>query len=301
MVAPRTIAARLLDNGTLLARTEFDEVTLSYNSIEKTGHVYSEEFDERTLSLNTPSGGSLLLNGTTDRIYIQGSSDFMFGTDPYTIEGWFKTTSTSPQHLWDFSTGDSVGINGSTIYLYNGSNIQNSGSGVIPQNVWFHVALVRYSQSLSKVFVNGREGLLTDTTVSYNSVASRPLAIGGEVLTNANENFSGYITQFRIVKGLAVYTSRFSTPINPLSARQPSTVGTIAITGNETVLLLSVADNANKSADSGNGSPGKTITGGTYDGSTPSTQNHNGKMKQRSTGELQVANEFDEYNTAALQ
>ena len=99
MVAPRTIAARLLDNGTLLARTEFDEITYAYNKIEKTGHVYSEEFNERALSLGTPSGGSLLLNGTTDRIYIQGSVDFMFGTNPYTIEGWFKTSSTSVQHL----------------------------------------------------------------------------------------------------------------------------------------------------------------------------------------------------------
>ena len=294
-----TIAARLLDDGTLLARTEFDEITHVYNKIEKTGHVYAEEFDERTLSLNTPSGGSLLLNGTTDRIYIQGSVDFQFGTAAYTVEGWFKTTSTADQHLWDFGAGDSVLISGSDILLYNGSNTQHSGVGVIPQNVWFHVALVRYSSTLSKVYVNGKM-VISDTTVSYNSVASRPLAIGGEVLTNAGDNFNGYITQFRIVKGLAVYTATFSTPINPLSARQPSTVGTVAITGNETVLLLKVADNANKLVDSSYGAA-KTITGGTYDGATPSTQNHNGKMKQRSSGELHVANEFDEYNTAALQ
>lgn len=50
----RTIAARLHDDGTLLAHTEFDEVAQNYNSIEKTGIVYSEEFDEITLSSNAP-------------------------------------------------------------------------------------------------------------------------------------------------------------------------------------------------------------------------------------------------------
>ena len=194
-----TIAARLLDDGTLLARTEFDEVTYDYNSIEKTGLVYSEEFDELTLSSNTPSGGSILLNGTTDRIYIQGSSDFMFGNDDYTIEGWFKTTSTADQHLWDFGAGDSVLISGSDILLYNGSNTQHSGVGTIPLNVWFHVALVRYTVTHSEVFVNGRS-VIFDSNVSYNSTASRPLSIGGEVLTNAGDNFHGYITQFRIIK-----------------------------------------------------------------------------------------------------
>ena len=300
MASPKTIAARLLDDGTLLARTEFDEITLTYNSIEKTGIVYSEEFDERTLSINGPSGGSLSFNGTTDRIYIQDSTDFSFGNNPYTIEGWFKTTSTASQHLWDLSTGDSVLISGSTINLWNGSNTYHSGTGVIPQNVWFHVALVRYTTTSSKVFVNGRQ-IFEDGVVSYNSVSSRPMSIGGEVLTNAGDNFVGNITQFRIVKGLAVYTGNFSTAIRPLPAKQDHTLNTLPIEGNETVLLLAVADNANKLVDSGNGSA-KTITSNaTYAGDTPSTQNFNGKMKQRRTGELLVANEFDEYNTAALQ
>jgi hypothetical protein len=75
----------------------------------------------------------------------------------------------------------------------------------------------------------------------------------------------------------------------------------LSITGTETKLLLKVADNASKLVDSGNGSA-KTITGGgAFNGATPSTQNYNGKMKQRSTGELLVANEFDEHNNAALQ
>jgi hypothetical protein len=300
MVAPRTIAARLLDDGTLLARTEFDEVTLTYNSIEKTGHVYSEEFDELTLSRNTPSGGSFSLNGTSDRVYIVGNSDLMFGTAAYTIEGWFNTTSTSYQRLWDFSNGDSVDINGSTIYYWNGSATVQSGSGVIPQNRWFHVALVRNSQSDVRLYVNGVERI-HDTVPSYNSTASRPLAIGGEVLTNADGNFAGNIAQFRIVKGLAVYTGTFSTAINPLSATQPATLNTRSITGTETKLLLSVAGAGTLTTDSGNGSAKTITTTGSYSGSTPSTQNHNGKMKQRSTGELLVANEFDEYNTAALQ
>jgi len=198
------------------------------------------------------------------------------------------------------NTGDSVLIMGSDIAMYNGSNSTHSGNGAIPQNVWFHVALVRYSSTLSKLFVNGKH-VASDTVVSYNSQSSRPLAIGGEVLTNAGDNFAGYITQFRVVKGLAVYTSDFSTAINPLTAKQDHSLGTLSITGNETVMLLSVADSGHLTTDSGNGSAKSITTTGTYSGDSPSTQSYNGKMKQRSTGELLVANEFDEYNTAALQ
>ena len=295
-----TIAARLENDGTLLARTEFDEVTLSYNSIEETGLIYSEEFDEITLSSNAPSGGSFSLNGTSDRVYVVGNADLMFGTAAYTIEGWFNTTSTSYQRLWDFSNGDSVDINGSTIYYWNGSATVQSGSGVIPQNLWFHVALVRNTSTDVRVYVNGVERI-HDTAPSYNSTSSRPLAIGGEVLTNADGNFAGNIAQFRIVKGLAVYTGTFSTAIHPLSATQPPTLHTRAITGTETKLLLSVAGAGSLTTDSGNGSAKTITTTGSYSGSTPSTQNYNGKMKQRSTGELLVSNEFDEYNTAALQ
>jgi hypothetical protein len=295
-----TIAARLGQDGTLLARTEFDEVTLSYNSIEETGLVYSEEFDEITLSSSTPSGGSISLNGTSDRIYIVGNSDLMFESAAYTIEGWFNTSSTSYQRLWDFSNGDSVDINGSTIYYWNGSAIVSSGSGLIPQNLWFHVALVRNTSTDVRLYVNGVERI-HDTAPSYNSSSSRPLAIGGEVIANTDGNFSGKITQFRIVKGLAVYTGTFSTAIHPLSATQPPTLNTRAITGIETKLLLSVTGAETLTTDSGNGSAKTITTTGSYSGSTPSTQNYNGKMKQRSTGELLVANEFDEYNTGALQ
>lgn len=296
----RTIAARLHDDGTLLARTEFDEVAQNYNSIEKTGIVYSEEFDEITLSSNAPSGGSFSLNGTSDRVYIAGSSDLMFGTAAYTIEGWFNTTSTSYQRLWDFSNGDSVDINGSTIYYWNGSATVQSGSGIIPQNLWFHVALVRNTSTDVRLYVNGVERI-HDTAPSYNSTSSRPLSIGGELLTNADGNFAGNITQFRIVKGLAVYTGTFSTAIHPLAATQPPTLHTRAITGTETKLLLSVAGAGSLTTDSGNGSAKTITTTGSYSGSTPSTQNYNGKMKQRSTGKLLIFNEFDEYNTAALQ
>jgi hypothetical protein len=295
-----TIAARLLSDGTLLARTEFDEIDQNYNSIEETGIVYSEEFNEITLSSGSPSGGSFSLNGSSNRIYIVGNSDFMFGTATYTIEGWFNTTSTAYQRLWDFSNGDSVDITGSTIYYWNGSATTQSGSGVIPLNAWFHVALVRNSSSDVRLYVNGVERI-HDTAPSYNSTSSRPLAIGGEVLTNADGNFAGNITQFRIVRGLAVYTGTFSTAIYPLAAIQPATLNTRAITGEETKLLLSVVGAGTLTTDSGNGLVKTITTTGSYSGSSPSTQNFNGKMKQRSTGELLVANEFDEYNTAALQ
>ena len=306
-----TIGARLKNDGTLLTAgndpLEFDdgldEVTQSTHSVTVT-QIFASEFDEVTLSTGQPSGGSILLNGSTSYLTVPGSGDFQFGNDPFTIEGWFYATANTYQRLWCFPNGDNVELLGSALYYWNGVNAPiSSGSNVIPQNQWFHVALVKTTSSSAKVYVNGIS-VITDNA-PYNSSTSRALVIGGEGSTDvtgqssssgADGFFTGNITNFRVVKGVAVYTGNFSTPYSPLGATQLSSVNISAITGSATVLLLKVINSGALIADDSGTSKAVTNVGGAvFSALTPLSSNYNGKMKQRKSGQLLVANHFDEY------
>lgn len=284
-----TIGARLTSTGTLLTAGSFDETVQSTHSVKADG-IFADEFDEITLASGTPSGGSVQLNGTTQTINVAGSGDFQFGTENFTVEGWFYLKTVGYTRLWCFPDGDNVEVQGSTLYYWNGGAPAGSGSGVVPQNQWFHVALVKNAGNVV-VYLNG-VSRITDSS-PFNSTTSRALAIGGEVNNTVGGQgaesgtfdgyLDGYFTNFRVVKGTAVYTGTFSTPIAPFTA----------VTN--TKLLLSVVNQATFLSDSSGTSKSVTNTGGAvFNAFTPLSTVYNGAMKQLSTGVLEVADEFDE-------
>lgn len=306
-----TVGARLKNDGTLLTagttpgdlNTGFDEVTQSTHSVT-VENIFADEFDEITLPGGAPSGGSVLLNGTSQYLTTAGSGDFQFGTGDFTIEGWFYSTSSSFQRLWCFPDGDNVEIMGGQVYYWKGSGSPiGSGANTFFLNRWMHIALVKNS-GVATVYVNGVSMIVDNTP--YDSATSRSLAIGGEIANSIGGQdptagtldgyFTGNITNIRVVKGLAVYTGNFSTRIAPFSATQGPSVNTSSITGSETKLLLNMVDSGTLVTDSSGTNKSVTNQGSaTFSALTPLSSNYNGAMKQRKSGELLVKNEFDEY------
>jgi hypothetical protein len=289
MVAPTTIGARLKNDGTLYTVGTFDDTANKGHSITK-NHIFADELDELTLNTGTPSGGSILLNGTDQRIEVTGTGDFMFGDDDFTIEGWFLLNSTGYTRLWCFPNGDNVEVSGGAMYYWNGgANIISAGAGTVPQGRWFHVALVKHNL-VANVYING-VSVITDNS-PYNSTGSRALAIGGELGSVGSVDnqqltdgwLNGNVTNFRIVKGFAVYTSNFSTAYNPLTSIS------------NTVLLLNVVGSGNLLTD--DSGKNQTVSGIgstlTYSGLTPLSTYFNGAMKQLKNGALLLANELIE-------
>lgn len=286
-----TIGARLINDGTLITAGSFDETAALPNKHRITADtIFADELDEVTTPTGYHSGGSIALNGSNQRINVAGSGDFQFGTGDFTVEGWFFLKSVGYTRLWCFPDGDNLEINGTSLYYWNGGgNIVTSGTGIIPQYQWFHVALVK-SAGVVNVYVNGTSRI-TDNN-PFNSTSSRPFSIGGEVNTDvtgegavvgADGWLDGYVANVRVIKGTALYTTTFSTPIAPFSA----------VTN--TKLLLLVANQANLLTDSSG--TNKTVTnvgGATFSATTPLSTVYNGAMKQLKSGTLQVANEFDE-------
>lgn len=295
-----TVGARLKNDGTLLTAGEFEENGIEGVSQRASGHgitvnnVFADELDEITLDDGEPSGGSLKLNGTSQRIDIAGSGDFQFGTGDFCVEGWFYLRSTNYTRLWCFPDGDNVEVNGTNVYYWNGGgSVVASGNNTIQAFQWYHIALVK-SSGIAKVYVNG-VAKITDNS-PFNSQTSRALSIGGEAsagditgqsgVSGADGWMDGYFTNFRVVKGSPVYTDNFSPVYSPLAN----------ITN--TKLLLKVSTQASMLTDSsGTGKSVSNVGSAVYDALTPLSTIYNGAMKQKSNGTLQVAYEFDEVTT----
>ena len=181
-------------------------------------------------------------DGNGDYLTASNNAAFDFGSGNFTVEGWIYITANaaldpdsvrstnicacmfdnSPTSGWHFSvTGNSATTGTGLVFdVWNsGSRTSFSATSTIPQNTWNHVAVVRNGSSLS-IYLNGTSILSTTISVSVNS-GGNGFDIGSLQQGTAPKYywyFPGYISNLRIVKGTAVYTSAFTPPTAPLTA-----------------------------------------------------------------------------------
>ena len=165
---------------------------------------------------------------TSPFLSVASNTAFDFGSGDATQEMWiYPTTAAQTGGLFDKR---SVGSNYSQfpqvtlesgvlkIYVsYTGSSwaVQITGATPTP-NVWTHIALVRYGNTWT-LYVNG---VVSGTPVvaSGSVYASTDSLCIGASATNGHNPYTGYISNVRIVKGTAVYTSNFTPSNAPLTA-----------------------------------------------------------------------------------
>ena len=208
--------------------------------------------------------GSVEIDGTGDYLSLSSSGDFGFGTGDFTIEfffysnnvrgtgavpgqqlGFFQTSDTTgglkPSYasgivIFQGSTKSSGGLDGGLVANIIGTNV-GSSSAVITTGSWNHCALTRSSGTV-RLFLNG---ILIDSGSITGSIDGTNLAVGGYYDTSYL--FNGFLSNFRIIKGTALYTSNFIPPTKKL-IRLPGTV------------LLCCQDNNSVTVEA----TGKTIT-----------------------------------------
>ena len=209
---------------------------------------------------------SVWYNASTMYLSLASNAAFAVGTGDFTIECWFYCTNTGAnQAIYDTrSPTDTTNI-GYDLYITstgnslrfgtNGSNYI-TGATSLQTNVWYHVAVTRStSPSVSvRMWLNGAQEGSTFTTSAYNFTNNTPRIGNG-----GNGFFNGFISNLRVVKGVAVYTGTFTVPTSPLTATQSSGTNIAAITGTSTSLLTcqstTIIDNS-----TANGGVGFTIT-----------------------------------------
>tara|TARA_B100000287_G_scaffold387353_1_gene395865 strand:- start:309 stop:2927 length:2619 start_codon:yes stop_codon:yes gene_type:complete len=200
---------------------------------------------------------SVQLDGSGDWFTTSTSSDYTFGTGDFTVECWYNLTgSPSGQpHIVDNRT-DSSYSNQFVFYidtdykckLYKNGNVLETSK--IARNTWNHIALVR-SSGVTRLYLNGTsQGTYNDT----NNYSTTSLVIGANAV-NFGHNNNGRISNLRVVKGTAVYTSAFRPSTEPLknitntkllcfnnSSTTGTTVGTITASGNPAAITDSPFD-----------------------------------------------------------
>jgi hypothetical protein len=171
-------------------------------------------------------GNSYQFFSSNSNSYIDtpASSDWAVGTGDFTIE-WFQYTTTTavPPYQRVFTVNDfpsmDIGVSneGGTFYYWANSSFRYSSASAITTNVWQHWAIVRQSGT-TRIYRNGtlRGSSFSDTNNITNT--TDPLTIGADNAHATNATFVGYITNFRWIKGLAVYTGDFTVPTSALTA-----------------------------------------------------------------------------------
>ena len=97
------------------------------------------------------------------------------------------------------------------------SGVRYSNSAGTFLNTWVHWTIVRQS-NVTKIYKDGIQlgSQITDNNNITNT--STALTIGNETTKSTGASFVGYLTNFRWVKGLAVYTGNFTKPTSALTA-----------------------------------------------------------------------------------
>ena len=202
------------------------------------------------------ANGSALFNSSGQYLSTQGGAATAMGTGSFTWECWVYATGNSAYAAFIDTRGSQTGYSGTNndgaylglefgnllpMYYQNGAIIASSIA--VASNAWTHVALVR-NGTTTTLYVGGQIG---GTYNSDNLNFSAPYVDIGGTSADINLRLSGYISNLRMVKGVAVYTAAFTVPTTNFATTQSANTNgnpSAAITGTQTSLLLNTYNGA---------------------------------------------------------
>lgn len=203
-----------------------------------------QSFDPFYTSTIASNGGSMYFDGSGDYLLTPYSGNTIFGSANFTFEAWIYPTTTSSTctvaALNNTTSGGAycavrIDYTGSTqsasMLISNAANswqiISGTSSNVVRANSWSHIAVVRNGSSFT-LYVNGVSSATGTYSGSINSYGAGDY-IGAVWNGSAIEQpFFGYISNLRLVKGTAVYTSAFTPPTAPVT---PTPATTLLVNG----------------------------------------------------------------------
>ena len=206
--------------------------------------------------------GGYVDGNSSDFLSVADHDDFDMGTGDFTFECWLVAVShkgtTNPAYM-DFCGSRTYGAGGILIQCANdgemrlifptggGYTILKGGSSMFNTSGntdWMHVAVVRSSGTV-KGYLNGLEQVSGSVSLSVDFSLGGFCDIGDGYGSDDNDYpFRGVISNLRILKGRALYTSEFTPPTSELT-----------IIKDTSLLCCQDSDNPYQEAT------GKTITG----------------------------------------
>jgi hypothetical protein len=224
--------------------------------------------------------GSAYFDGTSGYLTMT-NNPVALGSGSFTMEMWLNPTATptgavgNNGWIYGYRSGDDTSpymqIAGSGRAVYFGGDVTNfliSTIG-IPLNAWTHVAVVRNGTAAAMYF-NGNS--VATATVTNNFTYTGPNAIGQEYPRSGGHSYywPGYISDFRIVAGTAVYTANFTPPSSPLPVISNTGLLTLQYNGSYDTRNAAIIDEGNFKAQLTR-PIGSNVTVGTFSPRTPNT------------------------------
>lgn len=139
----------------------------------------------------------------------------------FTIEAWVYPISIANNPQIVFAYNPSSPYQGYSLRILTSSGLFEMfdgtswiSFGAAQLNTWQHIAVSYEGNGTTRrFFINGVQqgpAITVPSTINWTS--------GGVNISSSGESFNGYISNLRIVKGTAVYTSNFTPPSQPLTA-----------------------------------------------------------------------------------
>lgn len=230
---PPTAPATSIANTVLLLNTPnspagYTDSSVNELTVTKTANVTPSS----SSPVYPPGYYSYYFNGNSVlETSLTNNSNLVFGTSNYTIDFWIApiANGTVTQTVWYNSNtaaaspaaGDlkiTWGGSGANNYLFvvggtsGTTQLFNYYTYILPDGTfWYHVAIVRNGTGANNttIYINGvANNSVTDTT----NYTKGYFTLGGARDSNY---FTGYISNFRIINGIALYTSNFIPPTTP--------------------------------------------------------------------------------------
>jgi hypothetical protein len=292
---PSTVPLENITNTVLLLKcanssTYTTDSSSNPQSVTNNGNV---GFNYQSLFNDTPCG-SIFFNTSSKYLSTPAVSSLTTWTGDFTVEAWIYPSDTGLSYWGIWDSRQAGASNDSTILRISPLASPVSGQGrmtyfngtyyygttTIFWNTWTHVAWVRSGTTLT-FYVNGvAGGTATISGTQTGTATTNPVVVGTKDSPYGSYGTTGYMTNFRLVNGTAVYTSNFTPP----SLVLPSITNT--------ALLLKAANSSTFTTDSSPNAYTITNSGtSVYRQFAPITS-----VRQRiaADGTLNVANSIDE-------
>ena len=226
------------DGNTLLLTCQSNEkkdnssnaYSLTVTSIPQVRNYYPDDFTANTTEYQpSTKGGSAYFDNSGDYIQVTTAAPIQItNSDDFTIEFWCHLKSNTANFITgNYTNGNpyngfalSVGRSGQPagrLEMWTGTswiNIHNA----IPVDEWTHIAVTNNSGTLY-FWVNGAAGNATASATCPTTISNTTTSLGiGENGAPVGQPTHGYISDYRFVKGTAVYTSAFTPPTSKLTA-----------------------------------------------------------------------------------
>lgn len=164
-------------------------------------------------TFSSANGGSIVFDGVDDKIDFVSSSNYAFGTEDFTVDGWVWRNGTQtnnagiiivwpgvpggPLTSWQFGVGSAAlgNINKLVFYIGLETDFRVADPNEIPNQTWTYIAVSR-SESTVNLYKNA---ILVATNSSSQNLSDTSLAIG--INRGGANRFNGRISNIRFYKG----------------------------------------------------------------------------------------------------